>query len=171
MRKMIEQRADRAAGTAALPMRDALVESFFQTLLDGLLHSESVLRNRLLTLGLPLTADTPCLLLTLRLENGERYLQEVWRYGRARLAMALRKFFQAETDDIYYTLSGLRAGCMRLLACPLRPLPARVLEETATAHIQRESARIAEFLELEVTLEEVRVLDGLKGLLKPGASV
>jgi hypothetical protein len=170
---MIERQQEATTETGVhTAMRDTLVETFFQTLLDGLLHSETVLRNRLMTLDLPVGADTPCLLLTLQMDNGDRYLQEIWRYGRARLAIALRKFLQGETDDMYFSLSGIRAGRMRLLVCPLKPgMTPGELERAAQVCLARETARIAEYLQLDLSVEETVVLDGLKALLKADGAV
>ncbi|MDR1262720.1 MAG: hypothetical protein LBK46_04430 [Oscillospiraceae bacterium] len=166
MTRMIEARNASVAGAQTPLMR----ETFFQTLLDGLMHSQSVMRNRLTLLGLPGAADSPCLLITLRMINGEEYLREIWRYGRARLTMALRKFLQSQADQnasdgIAYTLSGLRAGTMRLLACPLTPMSSEPLREHAMGYITDQINRVEEFLELELSVDAVEELDGLKALL------
>ncbi|MDR1598755.1 MAG: hypothetical protein LBS11_02605 [Oscillospiraceae bacterium] len=161
MSRMIEARSASAASERSPMLR----ETFFQTLLDGLMHSQSVMRNRLNLLGLPAAADAPCLLATLRMENGEEYLREVWRYGRARLTMALRKFLQRDTGGVAYTLSGLRAGSMRLLACPLSPMDAATLRQQARDYLDGQIIRVEEFLGLDLRMDTVEDLDGLKALL------
>ena len=166
MAGMIEHQAQGQKTPA--PMRTTLCETFWQTLLDGLMHSEAVLRNRLLVLELPVSADVSCLMVTLRMINGEQYLDEVWRYGRARLAMALRKFLQAETPDMIYALSGFRAGTLRMLACPVQPMDTQTLRTKALAHIDRALEDITEYLDLELAVEDMIGLDGLKSLLKQG---
>ncbi|MDR0397310.1 MAG: hypothetical protein LBH66_08420 [Oscillospiraceae bacterium] len=162
MTRMIEARAA-ASSSAQTPM---LRETFFQTLLDGLMRSQSVMRNRLNMLGLSAAADAPCLLVTLRMENGEEYLREVWRYGRARLTMALRKFFQRDRESIAYTLSGLRAGSMRLLACPLVDMETAALRSIAMGYVNQQISRVEEFLGLDLRAGSVEELDGLKALLR-----
>jgi hypothetical protein len=166
--RMIEARA--VSSSAQTPL---MRETFFQTLLDGLMHSESVMRNRLNMLGLPDTADAACMLVTLRMLDGDTYLRDIWRYGRARLTMALRKFLQdpdeREGDDsprVVYTISGLRAGTMRLLACPLAPASIDQLRGAAMSHVNAQVARVEEYLGLELIIESAEVLDGLKALLR-----
>ncbi|GHU69283.1 hypothetical protein FACS1894184_13040 [Clostridia bacterium] len=173
MTRMIEARAASSTASAQTPL---LRETFFQTLLDGLMHNQSVMRNRLNMLGLQNAADSPCLLITLRMENGEEYMHDVWRYGRARLTMALRKFLQygmnrAEGENtIAYTLSGLRAGTMRLLACPLAPMDIESLRAAAIEYTSDQITRVEEFLDLELSIESADELDGLKALLHNNAA-
>ncbi|GHU80250.1 hypothetical protein AGMMS49992_33090 [Clostridia bacterium] len=170
LERMSRMIASRKASSTAWAQTPLLRETFFQTLLDGLMHSDSVLRNRLNLLGLPVTADTPCLLISIHMENGEQYLRGVWRYGRARLTMALRKFLQnspeqCEAEGIAYTLSGLRAGGMRLLACPYTPMESDDLRSRAMEYITDQIDRVEEYLDLELRVDNVEELDGLKALL------
>ncbi|MDR1569149.1 MAG: hypothetical protein LBS72_01520 [Oscillospiraceae bacterium] len=162
MTQMIERRQE---NRPTMSVQAALNETFFQTLLDGFMHSEIVLRNRMQMLDLPIRADERCLLFTLRMANGDSYLREVWSYGRARLAMALRKFFQKEENGVYYALSELRAGDTRLLACPTEPMSEAALAARAREHIQTQIERVAEFIELELVILSEEWLDGIKSLL------
>ena len=162
MTSMIEKQAEPRADEQMLK---TLRDTFFQSLLDGLMHSETVLRNRLMVLSLPVRADARCRIITLHMSNADQYMREVWAYGRARLAI------QVESNGIYYTLSELRAGEARLLACPTRAMSDEEMEALSAAHVREQINRVCEFLELELTAESSRELPGLMALLRtPPAS-
>ena len=163
MSAMIERNQELQPSAAML---NTLRDTFFQSLLSGLMHSEIVLRNRLMVLDLPIKVDAHCQITTMRMINGEQYLREVWSYGRARLAMALRKFFQIEADGIYYTLSELRAGETRLLACPTREMTDAELTRLSSEHVKTQIERVYDFLYLELSVVSVNDLPGLTALLR-----
>lgn len=156
------ERAGSLEGTtqALLP---ELREEFFQTLLDGYIRSEKVLTHRLQALELSDLTDAPCIITQLSLPQVERYLQEVWRYGRARLGVAMRKFFHPASQ---VALSSLTAGSITLLY-----LPKAGTEEDMQAEAGRVVAQaiddMANYMGLEVSVESTRTLHGLQGLLTP----
>lgn len=153
-------------------MLASIRDTFFQTLLDGLMHSETVLRNRLQVLKLPICPDHPCVLYTLALDNAEQYLGEIWQYGKARLQLALRKFLAAECDGLYCALGNIRAGAVRLICCPVmraEQMPESELEAKADECVSRGIERVSDYLELPLKISSRKTLPGLTSLLiKPG---
>jgi len=165
MTLMIERQSEpRPEASMLASIRD----TFFQTLLDGLMHSETVLRNRLQVLKLPICPDDPCVLVTLMLDNAEQYLGEIWQYGRARLQLALRKFLSSESGGLYCAIGSIRAGAIRLICCPMTGISlisADELEAKADEYITRSIERVSDFLELPLKVSSKKTLPGLTSLL------
>ncbi|MDR2505329.1 MAG: hypothetical protein LBD16_04400 [Oscillospiraceae bacterium] len=166
MSLMIEkQREPAQAGPVLTSIRD----TFFNTLLDGLIHSETVLRNRIQVIQLPISPDCPCVLYTLKMNGADHYLEDVWQYGRARLQLALRKFFSGETDGLYMAIGSIRAGTIRLICCPANCIDFGVDVEELLAKskraVEEKIASVLDYIELDLTIDSQKLLSGLTHLL------
>lgn len=95
-----------------------LQADFFHTILQGTHFETADLDRRVEMLRLQIRPQWPVCLISMRMPQGERFLDEVWRYGSERLENALRNIFERDEPDMSYVLQVLNPHHMRLLAYP-----------------------------------------------------
>jgi hypothetical protein len=122
------------------------------------------LRARAATLRIRLALDAPVCLARLQLPQGETYLNEVWRYGRDRLALALRNFFERDEPDLRYVLGVLNPREIKLLACPKAAIDGEALRRRVTERLAQGRVETMEYLELEVKVQSVAFYENLGAL-------
>jgi len=159
LRRALNEQSAADAFTDVLPILQA---EFFHSLLeDAALPPPDELRARAAALHIPLATDAPVCLARLQLPQGETYLSEVWRYGRERLELALRNFFERDEPDLRCVLGVLNPREIKLLACPKAPIGAEALRHRVAERLAQGHAETLEFLELEVKVESVTVYENL----------
>ena len=161
LRRTLHQRGQEGVLEDVLPL---LQTEFYHSLAQGAPLTLQELRMRVAALQLPVVLDAPVCVARLCLPQGDTYLDEVWRYGRDRLEVALRNFFERDLPDVRYVLHVCTPREMKLLACPKRALSAQALQEHTQAHLARVCAEILEYLDLEVQVREICAYDSLAAL-------
>ena len=87
--------------------------------LGGKISSQSALDRRLSVLQLPLKSDCLSCRCVLRLQCGDAYLKDVWRYGRDRLRVAVGNLLPKEDSGVVYGVCRLTPRHVYILACAM----------------------------------------------------
>ncbi|MCL2810669.1 MAG: hypothetical protein FWD25_02130 [Clostridia bacterium] len=156
-RALHEQSADGTL-TDVLPILQA---EFFHSLLEDAPGPLEALRARAAALQIQLALDAPVCLARLQLPQGEVYLAEVWRYGRERLELALRNFFERDESGLRYVLCVLNPREIKLLACPKAAIDGEALRHRVNERLAQGCAETLEYLELEVKIKSVTLYENL----------
>ena len=170
------QRLRRALGTLRRALHEAgsvdvhtdvlpiLQAEFFHSLIDGAPLDREALRARTAALRMQISLDAPVCVASLQLPQGEAYLEDVWRYGRERLEVALRNFFERDLAELRYVLDVLSPSDIRLLACPKEALDAEEMRRRTDAHLAEALESVQEYLDLEIQVRCVRLYEDLPAL-------
>lgn len=144
-----------------LPLLQA---EFYHSLLEGALLRDEELKRRVVELALPIALDAPVSVAYLTLPSGEAYLEQIWRYGRQRLEVALRNFFERDLPEKRYVLGVMSPSEIKLMVCPKLIEPGQVLVGDMLAHIDRVQTEIKTFLDLDVRTQSLVLYDNLEAL-------
>jgi len=140
-------------------IREALLPEmrldFWDELWHGQISSARALARRLSVLGLPITPETPCCRCVLRLEHGEAYLNQIWRYGRDRLRMAVLNLLPGEEKGVVYGVCRLTPYHVYIVACDADGRGAAALHKTADEDIARLIESLESYLDLHSHLKEI----------------
>lgn len=144
---------------------------FFRRLLDGYFHNCDDVRRHLKLLRSRMNPDAPCVLIEFALPDDENYLLGRWNYGTDRLETAMRNFFGTELDGMRLLVSVLPGNRIYLLACPMMGSETSVDEEQSltgivAAHAGSAIEHVREFLGIDMTIANVRVLPSVTALAK-----
>ena len=161
LRRALHERTATDDLSDVLPILQA---EFLHSLLEGMPIEPEELRARAAALRIGLALDMPVCLARLRMPQGEVYLQEVWRYGHARLEVALRNFFERDEKDLRYVLGVHSPREIRLLACPKDAMQADALHRRMTERLAQGCAETLEYLELEVQVQSLTPYENLSAL-------
>ena len=145
-----------------------------QYLRDELMHqllareipSPAELKSRLkLVRAQNISTDKPAFLFDFDMPQGELYLDGRWRYGRQRLESALRNnFIGRYADGIHYGVAMLSPRHIRLIACQDKggsDENPKDCERRVRAYVDDKVARIKQYLDLELELEQFTVLSSI----------
>ena len=145
-----------------------------QYLRDELMHqllareipSPAELKSRLkLVRAQNISTDKPAFLFDFDMPQGELYLDGRWRYGRQRLESALRNnFIGRYADGIHYGVAMLSPRHIRLIACQEKggsDEDPQDCERRVRAYVDDKVARIKQYLDLELELEQFTVLSSI----------
>lgn len=145
-----------------------------QYLRDELMHqllareipSPAELKSRLkLVRAQNISTDKPAFLFDFDMPQGELYLDGRWRYGRQRLESALRNnFIGRYADGIHYGVAMLSPRHIRLIACQEKggsDENPQDCERRVRAYVDDKVARIKQYLDLELELEQFTVLSSI----------
>lgn len=165
LRRALHERSATDMLTDVLPI---LQTEFFHSLLEGMPIGDEELRARAAALRVQLALDAPVCLARLQLPQGEVYLEEVWRYGRVRLEVALRNFFERDEADLRYVLGVLSPREIKLLACPKAAIDGETLRRRVAERLVQGRSEAMEYLELEVKVENLTLYDSLSALFARG---
>ncbi len=147
-----------------------------QYLRDELMHqllareipSPAELKSRLkLVRAQNISQDRPAFLFDFDMPQGELYMDGRWRYGRQRLENALRNnFFGRYEEGIVYGVAMLSPRHIRLIACPDKNCTntTEACEARVRAYISDKVARIKQYMDLELELEQFTVLDSINDI-------
>lgn len=161
LRRALHERSGVDTLTDVLPI---LQTEFFHNLLEGTAQESEELRARIAALQIQVALESPVCVAHLRLPQGEIYLEEVWRYGRARLEIALRNFFERDLPDLRFVLNVLTPQEIKLLASPKLYIDAQTLGQRMREQLTRACGEIMEYLELEVKVLSLYQYENLLAL-------
>ena len=164
-RRILLEREEQDGLDDVLPM---LQSDFFQTVLQGAHFTQDELDRRVDMLKLHIRPDWPVCLISLRMPQGERFLDEVWRYGSERLENALRNIFEREEPDMSYVLQVLNPHHMRLLAYPKEALEPGDVELRVKEHMALAQEDLKEFFDLDIEIRKCIVYASLYALCAQG---
>lgn len=141
---------------------------FWDTLWEGQIASPAALERRLKVLELPVSPDAPCLRCVLRLRHGDAYLDQIWRYGRDRLRVAVGNLLPGEDSGVLYGVCRLTPRHVYILACAEAGTDGPALAAQAERAIQALIGQLADYLDLESELKEIVPAPTLAALTKTG---
>ncbi len=168
LRRSLHERSSVDILSDVLPL---LQVEFFYSVLQGAPLTGEQLRARIQALQLSVPLEAPVCVAQLEMPQGETYLEEVWRYGRTRLEVALRNFFERDLPDMRYVLHVLSPKEIKLLACPKQAMDGEQLFAQTRAHIARACEDIEEFLEVGVRLSHISLYANLPALCAREAAI
>ncbi len=137
---------------------------FWDSLWHGQIATVSALTRRLSVLKLPLSADAPCMRCSLRLKHGDAYLDQIWRYGRDRLRVAIGNLLPDENSGVVYGVCRLTPRHVYILACAADDMHPDTLVERAQQDIGKLIEALSQYLDLESELKEIGPVEPLSGL-------
>ncbi len=137
---------------------------FWDALWHGQIGNIGALRRRLSVLELPTDTDAPCCRCVLRLRHGEAYLDNIWRYGRDRLRVAVGNLLPPDEDGVVYGVCRLTPRHVYVLACATGGMRAEELEARAHQDINQLIESLEQYLDLESELKEILPVDNLAKL-------
>lgn len=162
-RRILHEREEEPAYDDVLPM---LQNDFYNSILCGSAYSQEHLERRVQMLKLDICVEAPAAIASLRMPQGEIFLDEIWRYGRARLENALRNIFEREEDTVRYVLHMLNPHHMRMLALSKVPTDAATLEMLMQEHLTNAQEDLKEYFDLEMDVHHISVYDSFYALCK-----
>ena len=140
---------------------------FFRALLQGRVSGEENLRRRLVMLRSRMDADKPCVLAELSMPSDSDFLKGRWHYGTDRLEIALRNFFGVELAGMRMLVAVLPDERIFLLAGSMQGAPqADSVTGIVTRHVQECIEHVREYLDLDLTMTNIRVLPHLAELAR-----
>ena len=128
---------------------------FWDALWEGQISNAAVLSRRLKVLELPVTADAPCCKCVLRLKHGDAYLDDIWRYGRDRLRVAVGNLLPHEENGVLYGVCRLTPRHVYVLACAMEGTDEKTLEVRVANGIQGLVESLELYLDLESEVKEI----------------
>lgn len=160
-RRILHEREEELQYDDVLPM---LQSDFYSSILCGASYSQESLENRVRVLKLDISMTSPAAMASLRMPQGEIFLDEIWRYGRNRLENALRNVFEREESAIRYVLHVINPHHMRMLALPKREMDAATLETLTQEHLEAAQEDLKEYFDLEMDVRRISVFDSFAAL-------
>lgn len=160
-RRILHEREEEPAYDDVLPM---LQSDFYNSILCGAAYSQESLEQRVSTLRLDICVDAHCAIASLRMPQGEIFLDEIWRYGRARLENALRNIFEREEDTVRYVLHMINPHHMRMLALPKKKMDESELETLMQEHLSNAQEDLKEYFDLEMDVHHISMYDSFFAL-------
>lgn len=140
---------------------------FFRALLEDRVAGEESVRRGLRLLRSKMEPDKPCVVVELSMPQDSDFLKGRWHYGTERLEVALRNFFGVEVagmrmvaavlpDERIYLVAGTMYGAQQTES----------MTGLVTAHVQECIKHVAEYLHLDLTMKNIRVLPRLVELAR-----
>ena len=140
---------------------------FFRALLQDRVTDEASVSRCLRLLRSKMDPDKPCVIVELGMPQDSDFLKGRWHYGTERLEIALRNFFGVEVAGMRMVAAVLPderiflvAGAMRGAAQP------DSMTGVVTAHVQECIEHVQEYLHLDLTMKNIRVLPRLVELAR-----
>lgn len=166
LRRALHEREEEVRRDDVLPM---LQSDFFSGILCGAGYTRRELDERVQALKLDIECDAPTALVSLRMPQGDVFLDEIWRYGRERLENALRNLFEREDAKVRYVLHVINPHHMRLLAVPGQVLDTQSVEALVHEHLQRAQEDLKEYFDLDMDIRRVTIYDTFYALCEENA--
>lgn len=148
--------------------KDALLPEmrldFWDELWHGQITNMRALQRRLSVLALPISIEAPCCRCVLRLRHGDAYLNEIWRYGRNRLRLAVGNLLPGDREDIVYGVCRLTPYHIYIVACATGGQTVEQLADSAGEDIGRLIRSLEEYLDLHSELKEITPIASIAAL-------
>lgn len=140
---------------------------FFRALLQDRVEGEESIRRRLRLLRSKMDPDKPCVIVELAMPQDSDFLKGRWHYGTDRLEVALRNFFGAEIAGMRMVAAVLPDERIFLLAGAMRgATQPESITGVVSAHVQECMEHVEEYLQLDLTMKNIRVLPHLVDLAR-----
>ena len=137
---------------------------FWDALWEGQISNCAVLARRLKVLEIPLGLDSACCRCVLRLKHGDAYLDQIWRYGRDRLRVAVGNLLPRGESGVLYGVCRLTPRHVYILACAMDGTDEAALGNHARADMNGLIARLDQYLNLRSELREIEPARPLRAL-------
>lgn len=140
---------------------------FFRALLQDRVAGEESVSRCLRLLRSKMDPEKPCVIVELGMPSDSDFLKGRWHYGTDRLEIALRNFFGVEVAGMRMVAAVLPDERIYLLAGAMRgAAQPDSMTGVVTAHVQECIEHVAEYLHLDLTMKNIRVLPKLKELAR-----
>ena len=140
---------------------------FFRALLLGQVEGEESVRRRLKLLRSQMDPDKPCALIELSMPSDSDFLKGRWHYGPDRLEVALRNFFGVELAGMRMLVAVLPDERIFLLAGSMWGAQnTESMTGIVSQHAQESIEHVREYLDLELTITNIRVMPKLTELAR-----
>lgn len=157
-RRVLLEREEELEVDDVLPM---LQNDFYTSLLHGTTYSADELSMRVDMLKIEVVLDAPVSMASLRMPQGDVFLDEVWRYGSERLENALRNIFEREDERIRYVLHVINPHHMRMLGLPKVKLDEFSVRTLTQEHLHLAQEEIKEYFDLDMDIHWLTIFDSL----------
>lgn len=142
---------------------------FFRALLDNRIAEPTDVKRYMRLLRSRMDADKPCVVIELAMMGDKDYFHGRWHYGPERLEVALRNFFGVELSGMRMLVSVLPDDRIYLLACPmLGAAGSESMTGAVSGHAQACITHVREYLDLDLSINNVRILPAITALAKNG---
>lgn len=106
--------------------------------------------------------EKPCVFARIGIPEGDMFITERWHYGSERLATALRNFFGEEHEQMIIHIAVVSPEEVRIVFSPKPGEDQQELsEKEIRAYIEETIGQIEHYLGLNMSLTELRILNGL----------
>lgn len=140
---------------------------FFRALLQGRVEGEESVRRHMKLLRSHMDPDKPCALIELAMPGDSDFLKGRWHYGMDRLEIALRNFFGVELAGMRMLVAVLPDERIFLLAGSMwGAQTAESMTGIVTQHAQECIEHVREYLDLDLTIRNIRVMPKLTELAR-----
>lgn len=141
---------------------------YFRALMDRRVSSVKDVERTLRLVRSKMDPHRPCVVAELKLPRDGEFLKGRWHYGPERLEMALRNIFGVEVAGLRILSCVLPSERIVLLGCPMRYHELETSEDSMTGvisqHVQDCIAHVEEYLGIDLTIAEMRVLPALTAM-------
>lgn len=161
LRRQLRENEQEIGHGDVLPL---LQNEFFHALLGGARVTPAELRLRMQALELTLDEASPLAVAQLRLPDDQVYIDQVWRYGRERLKVALHNFFDRELPQGRFVVDVMSLQEIKLLFCPCRPIGEEEMLALFYEHLTVVREEIKLYLDLGMKVGTVTVYKNLSTL-------
>lgn len=172
LRKVLNRINADMSNTAFTPGEQLQVcrHEFFRALMDGRIDSAATVKRLLRLLRSRMDPTRPCVAAELVMPDDSDFLKGRWHYGTERLELALRNIFGVEVEGLRILSCVLPGDRIVLLGCPMlfhdATEQADELVGLITHHVNDCIAHVDEFLGLDLSIADIRVLPVLTALAK-----
>lgn len=143
---------------------------FFRVLMDRRIPDAETVERLLRLLRSKMDARRSCVVAELVMPADSDFLKGRWHYGSERLELALRNIFGVEVDGLRILSCVLPGDRIVLLGCPMLfhdvAVESEGMTELITNHVNACIAHVDEFLGLDLSISEIRVLPALTAMAR-----
>ena len=143
---------------------------YFRAMMDRRIPSAKDIVRMLRLVRSKMDPHRPCVVAELKMPDGSDFLKGRWHYGPQRLEMALRNIFGVEVEGLRILSCVLPGDRIVLLGCPMLfhdvCTDGVAMTERITRHVNSCIAHVDEFLGLDLSISDIRVLPSLTAMVR-----
>ena len=143
---------------------------FFRALMNKRIPDADTVQRLLRLLRSKMDAHRPCVAAELVMPVDSDFLKGRWHYGSERLELALRNIFGVEVEGLRILSCVLPGDRIVLLGCPMLfhdvCTDGVAMTERITRHVNSCIAHVDEFLGLDLSISDIRVLPSLTAMVR-----